>query len=121
LPITYSLPNFNIPMNEWVPPNTPATGAPNYTGQLFQIYRYSRMVNWVYLASIDRMVPSIILRLRTDAAATPQRGWIFMQFTTPPTYYLALHVGVMHPGFPNQYRYVVTVQCDDTGAPITNL
>jgi len=119
MPITYTIPDFNIPLDRWYPPNTPASAPPNYSGQLHQVYRYSRMTNWVKLNSIDQWVPSIILRYNYAASAPSGPGWIFKMFSTPPTYYLGIFAGVMHPGFPNQYRYTLAVECDDTGAPIT--
>jgi len=116
---TYTTPQFNVVMDRWVPPATPATGAPTFTGGQYQLYVYSRKINYIFEPSVGRDVPSIIARYSDTTPNPPGVGDIFrITLTHGPVYYLVRFLSVFHAGFPNKYRGAICVQCSTTGAII---
>lgn len=116
---TYTPPVFNVPMDRWHAGHTPAANPPDITGQLFQIYVYSRAPNQVLFSGITQWLPVIIIRepvtASTHAAIGDILGAPAVGTTIPVEYYKVMFKQLIHFGFPNQYMMLWCAQCASNG------
>jgi hypothetical protein len=115
---TYSPPNFNVLLNLWTPPATPAGNPPTFTNIACQLYVYSRIPELYLHPPSGKYLPLIIIRLPDAFPIQIKVDWIFGE--TPPipqvvTYYKVQFFQHMHAGFPNRYWGLYCVQCNSNG------
>lgn len=108
-------PDYNLTVDEWIPPNTPALGPPDRTMLRCQIYIDPR------LGGIEQdefsfgfYTPPIIFR--HPDTLTRARGTIHNEGPGSTSYYRMVWSQVEHLGFPNQYIMAIHIQCNSDGS-----
>lgn len=117
--MAFSLPNFNLTVDIWLPPNQPVTGGPDQTARC-QMYLLSRTDIEITPSTVQHFVPPVIFRFQPDfyTQVGPASGLIFgVQdlVNAKVWYYVARWWDNIHLGFPNQYTIVLCEQCDAAG------
>jgi hypothetical protein len=119
----FTPPQFNNSLDRWNNPRTPAGGPPDFINNPYQIYTWSKQINYWFDSTTGKYAPTIIIR---EPAAPPQGfvqpgdilGKDLPAFTDFPLLYLCLFKNVIHSGFPNKYQQLVCVICNRNGAVI---
>jgi len=119
----FTPPQFHDRLDRWFLPRTPQLGAPDLTDQPYQIYTWSKQINFWFDSTSGKYAPTIIIR---EPAAPPQGfahpgdilGKDNVGFTDFPTLYLILFKNVIHSNFPNRYQQMTCVACTRAGAVI---
>lgn len=110
----YATPVMNLLVDEWVPPNTPAIGAPDNVALACQIYIPSRMEGIEqYEAGGGTYTPPIIFRHL--GTLDESRGVIHNDGPGSTVYYKSVFSQKMHLGFPNEYDAEMHIQCNADG------
>jgi len=115
---TYLPPNFNLLLDTWAPPATPAANPPTFTNVACQLYAYSRLPELMFHPASGRYLPLIIIRLPFAFPVQVKPDWIFRTNSSPTQgtfYYKVQYVQEMHAGFPNRYFALYTLQCNANG------
>lgn len=112
--MAYVPPDYNLLVDEWIPPNTPAAGPPDNTGLLCQFFIDSRMGGIEQLdTSPATYLPAIIFR--HPSTLTRVRGTIHNLGAGDTRYFAMKNSYPMHPGFPNEYVADLHRQCNANG------
>ena len=108
----YTLPTFNLTMDIWRDPRTPASGAPDLSGVPVQMYLESRPQIDIEYDDPGFWVPPIILR-SPKLSFTPRSGDLYLIVLHGSSYfYLYRWWEYYHAGFPNEYQAVLVIHCD---------
>jgi hypothetical protein len=118
--MAYTVPNFNLSIDLWVPGNTPSAGAADVSPELAQLYMHSRADIDNDASKLGSYWPNVVWRWRTKmqlAYALPWKGGIigYKDANTDWWYYLIDFWEHCHAEFPNAYILVNTRQCNDDG------
>jgi len=112
--MAFTLPDFNLALQVWVPPNAPNLGGPDLTGMSCQLYIHNRHNQDITPTDRDFWVPPIILRI--PVGWQPEVGEIYGVDGNTNTYYKHRFGHRIHQGFPNEYWMIVVEMCTPTGA-----
>lgn len=116
--MAYTVPIFNLLGDVWYAGKVPSADAPDVENIELQKYIYSRAVYDVQPCEVEQFTPPIFLRMSIDDSEAWELGQVFEVPAESGMYYRARFKEIMHQGFPNQYRVVVVVQCNDEGIPL---
>jgi len=119
----FTLPKFINNLDRWLNPARPATAAPNFTNQPYQIYSWSKQANFWFDSTSGRYFPIIIIREPPSPSQFTQPGDVVgkdVVFVPYPLLWLVLFKTTIHPGFPNAYQQLYCTACDRAGAPLRN-
>lgn len=110
----YTLPQFNVTVNVWLPPHVPSSSAPDIGGVDVQIYVPSRMEGIDQYPGLGIYAPPIIFR--APRATLPHaKSIVFDDGAVSPLYFKVIFVQEMHIGFANAYDAFMTHQCNADG------
>ena len=117
--MSFTPPVFNVSADFWTPPNDPATGGPDASGNA-QLYINSRGLLDLYPGDPDSWIPPIWLRRSftdQDSVYALGVGYIIEipGLTTQALYYKVRWWDFVHLGFPNAYAVFLCEQCMDDG------
>jgi hypothetical protein len=116
--MAFTVPIFNIFCDVWNSGHTPFADAPDAENVPCQFYVNSRGTFDVQPCEIEVYTPPLWVRLPIDQIGVWASGQIFEVASESGRYYRARFKDRMHYGFPNQYLFVVVVQCTNEGIPL---
>jgi hypothetical protein len=107
-------PDYNLLVDEWIPPNKPSLGPPDRVGLACQYFIDTRMGGIEQLdSSPATYLPAIIFR--HPGTLTRTRGTIHNLGPGDTNYHAMKNSYIMHPGFPNTYHADLHRQCNADG------
>lgn len=111
-------PQYNLRVDEWIPPNTPALGPPDRTGLECQLFTDTRMggIEQINTSPIDYYYYEPAILFRHPDVLTRARGTIHNLGPGSTNYYRMKNSYIMHPGFPNEYVADLHAQCNADGS-----
>jgi len=107
--MAFTLPNFNLELLVWRSTFLPSEDEPNETAWQCQLYIQNKLqtLNWVNEPGV--YTPPIIIR--APLAFQPRTGDIYGVGGNTHTYYNHRWSHIIHWGFPNAYRAILTELC----------
>lgn len=106
MPRIYTLPEFNLTLDHWHFPHTPAAGPADEFDIPCQLYRH-----WGYPVNLH----NITIRIPMGASTQLSFGDIFEAPVGSGRFYRATTAGIFHEGFVNEYWAVSGPRCDTFG------